>query len=78
MLSLETHMHLNMNEAITDLQIRLTHQDDTIEQLNAIVTRQQMEMDKLKAELIRLRESVQDLKDSGPAVQGGEELPPHY
>ena len=78
MLSSETHAHPKMNEAITDLQIRITHQDDTLEQLNAIVTRQQLEMDLLKAELIRLRESVQDLKDSGPATQGGQEVPPHY
>ena len=78
MLPLATHTHLKMNEAITDLQIRLTHQDDTIEQLNAIVTRQQIEMEQLKAELGQLREMVQALKDSGPATQGGQELPPHY
>jgi SlyX protein len=73
-----THEQITMNEAIADLQIRMTHQDDTIDQLNAIVTRQQLELDRLKEEVGRLREVVQDLKDSTATGQGGHELPPHY
>lgn len=67
-----------MNESITDLQMRVTYQDDTIEQLNTIVASQQHELHQIRTELARLRELVQEIKDAQPAAQGDEPLPPHY
>jgi len=67
-----------MNNTISELQTRLTFQEDAVDQLNRVVARQQAEIDRLESELKKLTELVQDLKDAGPARQAEDEMPPHY
>jgi SlyX protein len=62
---------------ITELEIKLTFADDTVEALNATVFRQQQQIDSLVQELRMLRQQVQS---SQPGEQRSlrDEMPPHY
>jgi SlyX protein len=61
-----------MNEKrIIDLEIKFSHQDDFIQQLNKIVTEQQVRIERLEKELIDLRGVVEAVKDL-------DSKPPHY
>ncbi|MBT8092718.1 MAG: SlyX family protein [Gammaproteobacteria bacterium] len=65
-------------ERFIDLETRLAHQDDLINELNDVVTGQQtrlMQLDELcKSLLARVRYLGETLPDAGP----GDERPPHY
>ena len=61
-----------MNDArIIDLEIKFSHQDDFIQQLNKIVTEQQLRIERLEKELLDLRSVVEAVKDM-------DSKPPHY
>lgn len=62
---------------ITELEIKLSFAEDTVESLNASVFRQQQQIDLLVQEIRALR---QQLHSSLPNEQRSlrDELPPHY
>lgn len=66
----------DLERRITDLEIKLSFAEDTVEQLNQVVTRQQAQIDRLIRELVELR----DRAAAEPGVQANlrDELPPHY
>ena len=67
-----------MNETITDLQTRLAFQEDSLETINLIVVRQQSEIDILQREIFRLKEMIDELRESGGNEENTDEVPPHY
>lgn len=68
-----------MNDArLTELETRLAHQEHTIAQLDAVVTRQQNQIDKLEAALQMLAQRYQAAADGGPTDNPQDEIPPHY
>ena len=61
-----------------DLESRLAHQDQLLNELNDVVTAQQakiMQLDELCRSLIQ---RVRSIGDGMPADETGEERPPHY
>ncbi|GAB0149470.1 MULTISPECIES: SlyX family protein [Marichromatium] len=70
------------DEAITELQLRLTYQEDDLKQLNAVVTRQQTEIDALREELAKVRAWISSALSARDDQTGGapsdEPPPPHY
>jgi SlyX protein len=64
---------------IEDLQIRLTHQELAIDELNSTVARQDQVITELTQQLVRIRAMVDELRPSplgeDPAA---EPPPPHY
>ena len=66
-----------MESRIDDLEVRLTYQESTIETLNEVVTRQQNQIDALRAELESLRGQI---KSQGELISplSEETPPPHY
>lgn len=66
-----------MQSEITDLQMRLTYQEDDIKQLNQALTRQQRQLDELRRQFNDLQERLAALTPS-PVGEAGEEPPPHY
>ncbi len=67
-----------MEKRLTDLEIQLMHQDNTIQQLNEVVIRQQQMIEKLSKDVAQL---IQHLQAMAPSAIGGaedEEPPPHY
>lgn len=66
-----------LEQRITDLEIKASFAEDTVEQLNQVVVRQQEQIDRLIRELVELRRQALAAEPGGP---GGlrDELPPHY
>ncbi len=65
-------------ERFIDLESRLAHQDQLLNELNDVVTEQQakiMQLDELCKSLIT---KVRSMGDAMPASDPGDERPPHY
>ena len=67
-----------MNQEIEDLQIRLSFQEESLQQFSITVIKQQNEIDILKDELERLTQRVRELTPSDIDSPDNESLPPHY
>jgi len=63
---------------LTDIEIKLTHQEDTIENLNQVVCQQQKKIDHLEAICEALIRHVKELSDSAAEQRTTDETPPHY
>ena len=66
-----------LEQRLTDLEIKASFAEDTVEQLNQVVVRQQAQIDRLIRELVELRNRSASAE---PGAAGGlrDELPPHY
>jgi SlyX protein len=67
-----------MKERITDIEIQLMHHENTIQQLNEVVTRQQLEIENLQADLKQIMQHLQKIYPSVVRDVQDEEPPPHY
>ncbi len=68
-----------MEKRITELEIKLAYQDDTIQQLDGVICQQQKQIDALEKQLKQLMGSMSDPADGSlekPSLF--DELPPHY
>ena len=67
----------NTEQRLTDLEIKASYVEDTLDRLNEVVVRQQQQIDLLLRELARLLEQA---GGSGVAAPRSlrDELPPHY
>lgn len=64
-------------QRLTDLEIKLSYQEDLLDQLNQVVVRQQQEIDLLLREVRQLRAQLPE--GTGQTFsRASEELPPHY
>jgi SlyX protein len=62
---------------LTELEIKLSYTEHQLEQLDAVVVRQQQQIDALIAELRHLREA--GTSETQPGQRSlRDELPPHY
>lgn len=66
----------DLSERIDALEVRLTYQDETIEQLNQTITAQWKQIDALTRQLALLNERLQEAEANAPAAAS--ERPPHY
>ena len=66
-----------MTDRIDALEIRIAHQDATIEDLNAAVTAQWKIIERLERELKLLKESVES-GEHAPGAAPPVDKPPHY
>jgi len=70
----------DFSEELIDLQTRLAYQEDTIAQLNAVVTKQDTDILQLQHQLRLLAKRIEELA-LAPNTDGGDlvdERPPHY
>jgi len=67
-----------MNQEIEDLQVRLTYQEESLQQFSITVIKQQNEIDIMKLELERLTQRVRELTPSDIDSPDNEPPPPHY
>lgn len=68
----------NTEQRITELEIRLTHQDESIESLSNIIIKQHDEIDRLKLRMEILERRLKEAAESQLAEQKDETPPPHY
>lgn len=67
-----------LEQRITELEIKASFAEDTVEQLNAVVVRQQAQIDRLIRELVELRDRAAAAGEPGAPRSPRDELPPHY
>jgi uncharacterized coiled-coil protein SlyX len=67
-----------MKERITDIEIQLMHHENTIQQLNEVVTRQQLAIEELQADFRQVTEHLRRAYPSDVREPDEEEPPPHY
>lgn len=65
---------------LTELEIKASFSEDTLDRLNEVVVRQQAQIDALLRQLLALREQLPADGPSGPSGPRSlrDELPPHY
>lgn len=63
-------------ERITNLEIRYSHQDEFLAQLNQIVVEQQKTIERLEKELIDIKRSLNSFPGEDRLMKN--EKPPHY
>ena len=63
---------------LDDLEMRIAHQDATIEELNAAVTEQWAIIDRLTREVMALKERASTVETGSTRAPGDEPPPPHW
>ena len=63
---------------IDGLEVRIAHQDQTIDELNHTVTDQWKQIEALTYRLSRLDEQIRDIEAGAGGNEGPEPPPPHY
>jgi SlyX protein len=66
-----------LEQRITELEIKASFTDDTVEKLNEVIVRQQEQIDRLVRELVELRDRAASAEPGGFRSLR-DELPPHY
>lgn len=67
-----------MEERITDIEIQLMHHENTIQQLNEVITRQQLTIEKLQCDISLILQQLRTVFPSPVRDARDEEPPPHY
>ena len=67
-----------MENRLIELETRLAFQDNSLQELNAVVVRQQREIDSLIRELETLKAQLRTLAPELVASRADEAPPPHY
>jgi SlyX protein len=67
-----------MENRITELEIRLTHIEDTLDVLNQTVIDQHNLIDRLQLQLSILEKKLKAVATSNIALESEETPPPHY
>ena len=66
------------DQRLTDLEIKSSFTEDTLEQLNQVVIRQQHEIEWLLREVKQLRLQIPHDGAAPRLAAAGDDLPPHY
>lgn len=67
-----------MSDEIIAMQTQLSFQEDSIQALNEVVTKQQREIDTLKKMLQLLQENLEEMTESQGEIIEDNTPPPHY
>ena len=67
-------LHARLNK----LEILFSEQEYTVESLNAVVTRQAQDIDKLHIKINLLKHQIKEFKKNVPETAIVDEKPPHY
>jgi len=68
---------ITVNNDIVELQMKLSYQDDLLEQLNQVITDQQQQLSRLELALETLKVQVQTMQTTD-IINSADETPPHY
>ena len=65
-------------DRLVEIETRLAFQEDTLQQLNDVIFRQQNQIDRLAAGIEALRGQLGEIAAKLPDEEGEDEKPPHY
>lgn len=69
---------MKTEERITNLEIRYSHQDVFLQELNSIVINQQKTIERLEKEILDLKRSMNSGGEVNPTRSLRDDIPPHY
>ncbi len=65
-------------DRVTELEMLVTHLQNELQQLSAVVLQQQAEFEQLRQQLLRVEQAFADSTDGGENRDPMSERPPHY
>ena len=65
-------------DRLINIEIKLTHQEEAVEELNKVVCQQQKKIDHLEALCQALIRHVKESSDGAAEPRATNEVPPHY
>ena len=65
-------------DRLTDIEIKLSHQEDAVEKLDQVVCQQQKKIDHLEAICEALIKHIRELSEAASHGSASNEMPPHY
>ncbi|MDG2915459.1 SlyX family protein [Bisgaard Taxon 10/6] len=68
----------NLEERIAELEMKITFQDNLLEELNHALVQQQFVIDRMQVQLRHVATKLNDMQPSNIASQAEETPPPHY
>ncbi len=68
----------NMEKRLNELEAHVAEQDNVIEELSDVLTKQWAEITDLNAKIEYLKSKTRELEDGIDSDAGGEAPPPHY
>lgn len=68
----------NLEQYITELEMKIAFQEKSLEDLNYALIEQQFMLDKMQVQLRHLAGKLKDMQPSNIASQAEETPPPHY
>ncbi|PUA17823.1 SlyX family protein [Glaciimonas sp. PCH181] len=69
---------MNPEDRIINIETKIAHQEDLLDELNKLVYRQQQKIDQLETLCAALARMVKDARESSEQGQAPHERPPHY
>lgn len=77
-MTIEQEKMNNLEQKVENLEIKVSFQEHTIEELNDALTKQQADIDKLTAQIRFLLDKLKAMEPSNIANASEETPPPHY
>jgi SlyX protein len=68
---------MTKDDHIIELEVKISHQEVSIDELKQTVYEQHLTIERLEKELKRLKDRI-DVIEGGPTIGPGNEKPPHY
>ncbi|MFQ5354949.1 MAG: SlyX family protein [Mariprofundaceae bacterium] len=69
---------MSLEDRIIDLETKFAYQDHTIQELNEVIIRQQIQIGSLENQLQRIRNHLKEITPSEIEHSEDEAPPPHY
>lgn len=69
-------LEAQVDQRLTELEIKAAFTEDLVEELNRTIVRQQQQIDMLVRELLQLRDQAESAQPAFRSLR--DELPPHY
>jgi len=65
-------------DRLTDIEVKIAFQEDTLQELNQLIYQQQRQLDQLEAALNALAGRMAEMAETVPVSDQKDEKPPHY
>ena len=77
---MSTSVETDLTTRLDELESRLVFQDDLIENLNEVISRQDRDLSQMAQQIKALATKINDLSEAGagPSIPSGHEVRPHY
>ncbi len=69
---------MNTEDRVTELETRVAFQEDTLDKLNQVITKQELDIERLTRTIKVIHQQLQALSQTGISSADDSTPPPHY